>query len=222
MSVVAAEVKVASVDWGRLFLVPLFVLLLLANVSALAAESEQERGAALAVGVATSLMTVGFNAMVVWAYLRRGRASATHHSWMARSVAVLATAIPMLLVLDGSPRTLTVSGGLSAGALMAVGMCWSLWALSALGSNLSVVAQVRGLTTAGPYQWVRHPLYVGEIVTVLGIAMRSSSWLALSLWLLLVVLQSCRALAEESLLRAARPGYEEYCSRTARLLPGVF
>ena len=69
---------------------------------------------------------------------------------------------------------------------------------------------------------MRHPLYVGEIVTVLGITLRGSGSVPLALWALLVVLQGYRAVAEESLLRDAQPGYEDYRRRTARFCPAVF
>ena len=43
-----------------------------------------------------------------------------------------------------------------------------------------------------------------------------------ALWLVLCGLQAYRALREEQVLLAALPGYRDYRSRTAALLPGVF
>jgi len=222
MSVVARMFDRRDIDWARLVLVPLFMVLLIGNIDGLAAATSQERGAAHVVGMATSMLTAGFNFMVVWAYVRRGRASRTHRSWAAAAAAIVATALPLVLVVVDRPRPSTMSRELVSGALMVMGMSWSLWALMALGPNLSVLAQARGLSTGGPYRWVRHPLYVGEAVTVLGIAILIGRPLVLVLWAVLVLLQCCRAAAEEGVLMKAHPGYRDYQLRTARLLPGVF
>jgi protein-S-isoprenylcysteine O-methyltransferase Ste14 len=68
---------------------------------------------------------------------------------------------------------------------------------------------------------VRHPLYTGEIVSVLGIALAMNSVAALGCWLGLLGLQIYRALREEQVLLQALPAYAHYRARTAALLPGV-
>jgi len=69
---------------------------------------------------------------------------------------------------------------------------------------------------------VRHPLYTGEIVSTLGLALTAGSLRAIAAWLVLVVLQAYRAMREEQVLLRALSGYLDYRSRTAALLPGVF
>ena len=54
--------------------------------------------------------------------------------------------------------------------LLVAGMAWSVWSLRFLGRNVSVLAQARDVVDRGPYRWVRHPLYTGEIVSSLGVA----------------------------------------------------
>jgi protein-S-isoprenylcysteine O-methyltransferase Ste14 len=109
-----------------------------------------------------------------------------------------------------------------ADALVACGTAWALWSLRFLGRNVSVLAQARNIADRGPYRWVRHPLYVGEIVSTLGVALAANSYAAFGLWLVLCALQVYRALQEEQVLLRALPAYREYRSRTAALLPGVF
>jgi len=128
----------------------------------------------------------------------------------------------MLLPFVGAGRDLTLTRDVAASVLMVAGLGLSVWSLRALGTNLSVFAQVRGLAASGPYRRVRHPLYVGEIITVLGIVVRSPNVAGVVLWVGLVLLQAYRAVAEEQLLRAERSDYAKYQCGTARFLPGIF
>ncbi len=85
-----------------------------------------------------------------------------------------------------------------------------------------MLAQARDIVSRGPYRWVRHPLYLGELVASLGIAIAVNSYLALALWIALCGLQAYRAVREEQVLLQTFPAYRAYRSRTAALLPGVF
>jgi protein-S-isoprenylcysteine O-methyltransferase Ste14 len=222
MSTTAAPVrKRVEPDWGRIAVVPLFTLLLAANVLGLRSTLRVTTGGLqTSTTLMTSLVMFAFYVVVIVAYLRRGRATATTCSAVARVLAVVATCLPLVVPLLGSSRT-GVSGNVAATMTIIVGTAWSVWALKTLGRNISVFAQARGLVTAGPYTWVRHPVYVGEIVATFGIALRSGTAAVFGLWLLLVLLQVYRAVTEERLLAGALPGYDAYLGRTARFVPGV-
>jgi len=210
------------VDWGRLFLVPVFALLLAVNVTALAGVARGRQGAPAAMALLTSALTAAFYLLLISAYLRRGRPAASSASMPARLAAVAATWLPMLVPFVGGYGDGSVGRDTVAGVLILAGLAWSVWSVKALGSNLSVIAQVRGLASTGPYRWVRHPLYAGEIVTMLGTAIRSPHLGVVGLWVLLVLLQAYRAVVEEQLLTHAKPGYADYCCATARFVPGLF
>jgi protein-S-isoprenylcysteine O-methyltransferase Ste14 len=90
-----------------------------------------------------------------------------------------------------------------------------------LDRSLSVIPQARELVKRGPYARVRHPLYLGELVATLGLALTLGGPLPLVGWAVLVALQAYRARHEERLLGAVLPGYSEYRSSTALLVPGV-
>ena len=111
---------------------------------------------------------------------------------------------------------------LAADSLVLAGVAWSVWSIHSLGTNLSVLAQARDVADRGPYRWVRHPLYAGEIVSTLGLTIASWSPTAISLWLALCAMQGYRAMREEQVLLRALPGYRAYRARTAALLPGIF
>ncbi|HYQ08912.1 MAG TPA: isoprenylcysteine carboxylmethyltransferase family protein [Xanthobacteraceae bacterium] len=89
---------------------------------------------------------------------------------------------------------LTVSG-----AILVIG------ALVFLRQAFTVTPQARFLVTAGPYSIVRHPMYVGNIVSILGLALLIDSLQAMLLFLLCSGLQAGRALYEERLLAAQFP-----------------
>jgi protein-S-isoprenylcysteine O-methyltransferase Ste14 len=166
-------------------------------------------------------LVCAFYALLIWCYLRRSRALATSRSVTAHAAALIALLLPFAFPLLRSAPAGTIQqwGG---NALLAAGTAWSVWALRSLGRNVSVLAQARSLVDGGPYHWVRHPLYTGEIVSSLGLAVTAGTLAALAVWLGFCGLQVYRALREEQLLVGALPGYRGYQSRTAALWPGLF
>jgi protein-S-isoprenylcysteine O-methyltransferase Ste14 len=209
----------SRLDIGRLIMVPAAAVILLADLSAL-----DHRGVPHASGWLRTLgavLVVAFYAMVMWCYLRRGPAVASSGSMTAHAAAIAATWMPFALpLLHGSQPG---SGRLAVSDMLLVaGLAWSLWSLRFLGRNMSVLAQARGVADRGPYRWVRHPLYAGEIVSSLGIAIAANSLAAVMVWLVLCGLQVYRAMREEQVLLQALPAYRSYRSRTAALLPGLF
>jgi len=206
----------ARPDLGRLIMVPLAAVMLLLDVIALTHGG--------AVDLLRSLGTAAicaFYALIIWCYLRRAPAIATSGSITAYVAAVVATLIPFAFPL--LPAALPGTGQQLAGdALLLAGTAWSVWSLRFLGRNLSVIAQARSVVDAGPYRLVRHPLYTGEIVSTLGLALCVGTAWAFAIWLALCALQVHRALREEQVLLQALPGYRRYRSRTAALLPGLF
>lgn len=203
-------------------MVPAATLMLLVGARAqIAAATAAQSGAGQVLRVGSTVLTCAFYGLIVWCYLRRGPAVATSRSAVASSVAVVATlspfAFPLLAgAVAGSGRQV------AADLLLVAGTGWSVWSLRHLGRNLSVIAQARGVSERGPYRLVRHPLYLGEIVSSLGLALAAGTAPALALWVALVGMQAFRAIREERVLLDALPGYREYRSRTAALLPGVF
>lgn len=211
-----------TVDWGRVAMVPIAVVGGTAAIGrlyeGLAGEGD---GGHLVAAVVTSGLTAAFYALIVWAYLRRGPAKSTTTSLGARVAAPTATFLPLALPFVGSGNVSAVA--LTVGnVLLVVGLAWSVWSIRCLDRNLSVVAQARDVVQSGPYAWVRHPLYLGELVAVLGLSLTLGGPGAVGAWALLVVLQGYRAVHEESLLTEVLPAYQDYARRTARIVPGVF
>lgn len=103
-----------------------------------------------------------------------------------------------------------------------LGLVWMMVALAYLGRCFGLFPEVRGLVMRGPYRWIRHPLYLGELVMLLGLLLPLISPLAVVLLALEAVLQIIRALYEERALLRVFPEYRDYMTRTWRLLPGVW
>jgi len=204
------------VDYGRLIMVPMALGFVLFDAAALVLGSGADP-----LHWASTALVCAFYALIIWCYLRRGPASATSRSVTAHAAAVTAMLVPFTFPLLRTARP----GGIqqwAGDALVAAGTGWAVWSLRSLGRSVSVLAQARVLVERGPYRWVRHPLYSGEIVSSLGLALLAGSLAALSVWVGFCLLQGYRALREEQLLVAAMPAYRGYRARTAALLPGLF
>ena len=206
-------------DIGRLIMVPAFAGILVADSFAL--DNGTQGGVAGVLQTLGAVLVVAFYALVIWCYLRRGPALATSGSATAHAAAIAATWLPFAFpLIHGAPAGQARQA--LADVLLICGMAWAVWSLRFLGRNVSILAQARGVAEQGPYRWVRHPLYAGEIVSSLGLTIAVNSYTAFAVWLALCGLQIYRALREEQVLLRALPAYRSYRSRTAALLPGVF
>jgi protein-S-isoprenylcysteine O-methyltransferase Ste14 len=85
-----------------------------------------------------------------------------------------------------------------------------------VASNQTVIA-------TGPYAIVRHPMYAGALVMLIGTPLAlASSWGLLAVLPMILVL-ALRLLDEEKFLCKSLPGYEEYCQRVrSRLAPSIW
>jgi protein-S-isoprenylcysteine O-methyltransferase Ste14 len=216
MSAVATR---SHADLGKLIMIPSAAVMLTLDLIALGHGSRGGTAGALK-WLATGLVCA-FYLLIIWCYVRRGRATASSRSLTAHVAAVAATMMPFAFpLLRAAPPG--VGTQLASDALLVAGTTWSVWALRSLGENLSVLAQARGLADRGPYRWVRHPLYTGELVSALGLAIAAGTLAAAVAWVVLCLLQGYRAVREEQVLLRALPGYASYRSSTAALLPGLF
>ena len=95
-----------------------------------------------------------------------------------------------------------------------------LWSLATLGPRFGIAPADRGLICRGPYRWVRHPIYLGEIVFRIAFVFSSPDVaLAGLLTLVLIIIQFWRILREERAIE----GYSLYARIVPwRLVPGLW
>ena len=124
-----------------------------------------------------------------------------------------------LLPISGNPGLLRAVGT----ALFFMGLAMAMAARLELGKNWvniedSQVLPEQSLITGGIYRYVRHPIYAGDLLLLIGLELALNSWLVLAMIIpLLVVVR--QALVEEALLTRVFPDYTAYCSRTKRFIP---
>ena len=79
------------------------------------------------------------------------------------------------------------------------------------------------VVSTGPYAYVRHPMYAGGLLMLVGMPLQLGSWLGLAAVTLLLPLLAFRIVMEERTLAEELDGYRDYAERVRwRLLPGIW
>jgi protein-S-isoprenylcysteine O-methyltransferase Ste14 len=112
------------------------------------------------------------------------------------------------------PAWIAVSATVTLGSLALAGA-----SLGRLGRCFGVLPDARGVVTSGPYRLVRHPLYLGELGAVAGVAVAAPGLRNLLAFAALAAAQLGRARLEERTLVRSFPEYADYRRRTPMLVP---
>lgn len=114
----------------------------------------------------------------------------------------------------------------SLGILLCIlGLALAIWARRHLGRNWGMPMSLKentDLVTTGPYAWVRHPIYTGILLAILGtVFVTSALWLVPFIFFCWYFIHS--AGVEEGIMSQQFPnGYPAYQKRTKMLIPFVF
>jgi protein-S-isoprenylcysteine O-methyltransferase Ste14 len=173
-------------------------------------------------GLTHHLLLTCFYVLVVALYFLRSSAVSTARSWVTKAIALLASFLPFALPILSRDLSANAVSVVLGNLIMISGMAFSIYALLVLGKSFSIIPQARGLVQSGPYRLIRHPLYVGEFVGMLGAVLARLTVPAIGILFLLAACQVYRSLKEEELLGGTFPEYKSYCRKTARFIPGVF
>ncbi len=78
------------------------------------------------------------------------------------------------------------------------------------------------IVAAGPYRWVRNPMYLGHLIFFAGLALLLRSWIGLAVFVLHAFWFQGRVREDERHLEALfGASYRDYCTRVKRWIPGV-
>lgn len=150
------------------------------------------------------------NLLLAWFYMKREPAKRYDRvgMWLGLVAALLPT---------------TVHSGPSSWYLLIPGMAGYaliLWSLAILGKRFGIAPADRGLTSRGPYQLIRHPMYLGELVFRAALLFSSTNLvLDVAIFAILTAIQCVRILREERWIS----GYPCYAKVVRwRLVPRIW
>ena len=161
------------------------------------------------------LIRAVLGAAAVVLFLIRRESTKTDQSVWASSVTAAHILCPLALSAFGN-------GSVFLWLLILAGLAISGLALTDLWDRFGILPAFRGVQRTGLYAQVRHPVYAGYLVSVVG-------WIGLNpciqnvcVGIGFVLLTLVRARAEERLLNQSSPEYGVYCQTVKyRLIPGV-
>ena len=112
-----------------------------------------------------------------------------------------------------------------AAAITAAGLLFSVWARRYLGPNWSGTVTIKEnhqLITTGPYAIVRHPIYTGLLLAILGSAIAVGEWRAVLAFALALLSFLLKIRIEERWMRQRfGEAYLAYRRRVSALIPGI-
>jgi protein-S-isoprenylcysteine O-methyltransferase Ste14 len=94
---------------------------------------------------------------------------------------------------------------------------------NSFASATIAVASGQKVIATGPYAIVRHPMYSGALVMLLGTPLALGSWWGILTVVPMILMLALRLLDEEKFLDKSLPGYGDYCQKVrSRLAPSIW
>lgn len=163
---------------------------------------------------------------------RRMKAGPSAETRPAQKIIITLAFIALILMLVVSafdhrfswsqvPAWLAILGN----ALVALGLMIDLRVFRENSYGASTIGRMEGqsVISTGPYALVRHPMYLGVLVMVLGTPLALGSWWGLLPAACTLPILMLRIRDEETMLRSELEGYEAYTREVRyRLVPGIW
>jgi len=148
--------------------------------------------------------------LMAWLLVTRG-GQAAEANWSQKLIAWVSALLPLALRIHDETLVGQVITGL--------GLLLVLWAMITLGRSFGIAPADRGLVKDGPYRFVRHPMYLGELVSLAGAVIGAPSIWNIVLMIVLLLSLLLRIRWEEQ----AVFNYGSYAGRVRwRLIPHIW
>jgi protein-S-isoprenylcysteine O-methyltransferase Ste14 len=151
----------------------------------------------------------------------------------SRTRAIRPVSLLVIVVAAVAIRRLRLSGGADVHSLaleilgtilFLSGLAFAVWARVHLGRNWGMPMTERAepeLVTSGPYRYVRHPIYSGILLGVLGTALALNLYYLIALGVLTVYFIYSATVEERTMTAAFPEAYPRYKAHTKMLIPFV-
>lgn len=144
--------------------------------------------------------------------------------WMVQPlIASTETKLPGLHIYPACLHSVGLFGGL---ALTVAGYAATLWCYQIMGNAWRIGInrnEKNALVTAGPYRWIRHPIYAFQTVMLLGAVLLLPTICSVALVVLHLRFVLTKAKDEEAYLVTVHgDAYREFMAKTGRLWPKLW
>jgi protein-S-isoprenylcysteine O-methyltransferase Ste14 len=107
--------------------------------------------------------------------------------------------------------------------VLGLAICFRVMQVNSFSASTIQVFEGHQVVSTGPYALVRHPMYAGAIIMLLGTPLALGSWWGLLPALLFLPVLAWRLIDEERYLATRLPGYADYMRQVRyRLVPQVW
>ncbi len=130
---------------------------------------------------------------------------------------IISISCPVFLNFSGEFRELSITWYILV--FLFFGLFISTWGLFTLRKDFSLFIEAVGIIKTGPYQYVKHPIYLGELLTTFGFVLIINTVMAYCIFILSLILVLIRANMEEKKLIKAFPNEKQYFSSPPAFIP---
>lgn len=190
----------------RITIMPVFALFALGNIVSLTIQFK----------ISTVIQLI-FYASLVFIYLIRSQSERISSSMTSNLIAVSGSVVGFLFLSDPKQQEIFIFQVIGI-----IGFFISLAGLWSLNKSFGVIAADRGIVTDGMYCFVRHPLYLGYLLTFSCFLIQNYTLWNLGVFISFLLLMTARLLHEEKLLEQ-NPEYVQYTKKVRwRILPYIW
>ena len=171
-------------------------------------------------------LAIGVAWLAFWIYWLASAATSKESvrgGWRTRLTGASVVGVFLIAgVIRGGLVVHNVILGAIGAVLFACGIGLAVWARLHLGRNWGMPMTQRAepeLITSGPYRFVRHPIYSGLLIAMLGTALVNNLLGLIVVAVLIAYFYYCGTVEERNLGATFPTAYPEYRSRTKMLIP---